>query len=112
MRSYAQNNEDLRLWNVFKDVRGAHTYIDIGAGHPTDLNVTKIFYDAGWSGINIEPGPNYDALLADRPRDMNIKCAISNVFGTRKFYVSPIHPDLSSLEGEGDSIMVETLPLR
>lgn len=30
-------------------------YVDVGANHPDRMNNTKLFYERGWRGINIEP---------------------------------------------------------
>ena len=73
--TYAQNNEDIRLWCALYDCPYKN-YVDIGAGHPSELSVTKIFYDNGWRGVNVEPGPNFDLLMAERPEDLNINAAI------------------------------------
>jgi FkbM family methyltransferase len=70
--SYAQNQEDIMLWRALRHVLGGF-YIDVGAADPTDLSVTRIFYDRGWHGINLEPNPGYFAALAKaRPRDINL----------------------------------------
>lgn len=80
--SYAQNFEDVILWRALKDVR-AGFYIDVGAAWPDQHSVTRAFYKSGWRGINIEPNPALnEKLCADRPRDINLKCALSNVKGT------------------------------
>jgi len=75
--SYAQNREDIILSAFFdKDEKGF--YVDIGANDPMHESVTKYFYDRGWSGINVEPLPNYfKKLNEDRPRDINLQVAIS-----------------------------------
>ncbi len=74
LESYAQELEDLILYSVLRDVPKGF-YIDIGANDPTDISVTKFFYDRGWNGINIEPQANLCLLLEElRPRDINI-CA-------------------------------------
>ena len=52
--SYSQNFEDVMLWRALKDVENGF-YIDVGANHPAIDSVTKLFYENGWSGINIEP---------------------------------------------------------
>jgi len=63
---------DLILFHVLKDVKEG-TYIDVGANDPWYESVTKIFYERGWSGINIEPQKEFhDLLQADRPRDVNL----------------------------------------
>jgi hypothetical protein len=42
-------------------------YIDIGAGDPSIDSVTKLFYDDGWHGINVEPNPKkYGELVIQR----------------------------------------------
>jgi FkbM family methyltransferase len=78
VRSYAQNFEDVLLWRALKDVP-AGTYVDVGAGHPSHNSVTKLFYEAGWSGINVEPvAVLADELGRDRERDVNVRAAVSS----------------------------------
>lgn len=103
--SYAQNAEDVRLWRVLAS-RERGFYVDVGAGDPTVGSVTKLFYDAGWSGINVEPGPDHAALAAARSRDITLDVAIASEPGEREMWIS--HPDrgLSSLE----PIPLERLP--
>lgn len=74
--SFAQNFEDVLLWRVLGHIDNG-VYIDVGAGHSSIGSVTKLFYDAGWNGINIEPFlDGYANLFESRPRDINIqKCA-------------------------------------
>lgn len=77
--SYSQNLEDIILNRVFKDT-SVGRYVDIGAGHPTVDSVTRLFYDQGWRGINVEPNPTlYNDLLRERPRDININCGVADV---------------------------------
>jgi FkbM family methyltransferase len=77
-RSYSQFGEDLILWRALRFVwRGF--YIDVGAMDPEKESVTKLFYDLGWSGINIEPRPQALASFLDkRRRDINLECAIAS----------------------------------
>ena len=89
----SQNCESTRLWNA---VGGDHGfYIDIGAGHPIDLNVTNLFYNRGWTGINIEPGPYGILYQSARVQDQNAEVAISCFKGALPWSDSPVHPDLS-----------------
>jgi len=99
--SYAQNFEDVILWRALKHVRSGF-YIDIGAGLPEIDSVTKAFYDRGWRGINVEPDPaSYSQLLVNRPDDVNLCVAISNVSGTTQFNIvsvgglSTLDPDIA-----------------
>lgn len=76
--SYSQNLEDVVLWRALKEVENGF-YIDVGAAWPTMHNVTKAFYDLGWTGINVEPNPALlAALQAERPRDCNLGCALGS----------------------------------
>jgi FkbM family methyltransferase len=73
--SFAQNYEDVMLLRVFKEIKNGF-YIDVGANHPEEGSVTKVFYDRGWYGINIEPvRSQYLELNAARNRDINLLCA-------------------------------------
>jgi FkbM family methyltransferase len=84
--SYAQFLEDIRLHRALKDIENGF-YIDVGANHPLDHSVTKLFYEKGWNGINIEPSPSwFDELVKDRPRDINLKLAASSAAGEATFH--------------------------
>jgi FkbM family methyltransferase len=74
--SFAQNFEDVVLWRLFGE-RTTGTYVDVGAADPVLDSVTKVFYDVGWRGLNIEPAPHYATKLAlARPEDVNLQvCA-------------------------------------
>ena len=75
--SYSQNGEDVVLWRGLRHiVRGR--YIDVGANHPSEDSVTMAFYSRGWTGITIEPDPEFSALQRrDRPRDRQVQAAIT-----------------------------------
>lgn len=74
---FSQNFEDLYLWRIFKEQEQGF-YVDVGAYHPETHSVTKIFYDQGWEGINIEPVPGlFKYFQEQRPRDVNLPIAIS-----------------------------------
>jgi len=84
--SFAQNQEDIMLWRALGHVRNGF-YIDVGAADPADLSVTKLFYDRGWHGINLEPQPAYFALLsAARPHDINLQLAAGREAGSHVFH--------------------------
>jgi FkbM family methyltransferase len=74
--SYAQNFEDIMLWRCFKNIKNGF-YIDVGAYSSDYHSVTKLFYDNGWSGINIEPNKDLcDQLKNKRPRDTSLCFAL------------------------------------
>jgi len=79
--SYAQCAEDLVLWGALGDVPKGF-YIDVGAADPNHESVTRLFYEHGWSGVNIEPRANgFAAFPLARPRDVNLQIAVSNKSG-------------------------------
>lgn len=83
--SYAQNHEDLLLAGILREVSGGF-YVDVGANDPELDSVTKVFYDKGWSGINVEPnGRLFEKLRAARPRDVNLNCGIAAQSGVLTF---------------------------
>jgi FkbM family methyltransferase len=80
--TYAENREDLVLAGILRTV-GVGFYVDLGANHPESQSVTKIFYDRGWSGINVEPHEHLiRELCHQRPRDINIQAGVSSQPGT------------------------------
>ena len=87
--SYSQYGEDLILWGALANVRKGF-YIDVGAMDPVKGSVTKLFYDRGWSGINIEPCSRwFEALAAQRPRDINLRIAASDHAGALTLHEIP-----------------------
>ncbi|CAN5459441.1 hypothetical protein BH10PSE11_BH10PSE11_40590 [soil metagenome] len=84
--SYSANFEDVILNRIFAN-RPNGFYVDIGAAHPLFENDTKLFYDRGWTGINVEPNPIFfELLVAERPRDCNFSLAVSESAGDIDFY--------------------------
>lgn len=83
--SFAQNREDIILDYFFQDVSQGF-YVDVGAGHPAEDSVTKLFYDKGWTGINIEPIKRvYKLLQKNRPRDINLNIGLADKKGKLSF---------------------------
>ena len=87
--SYAQNSEDVLLWRALGSIPNGF-YIDVGANDPVEHSVTKAFYDAGWTGINVEPLPVHIAAFdAQRPRDVNLAIAAGSSDGELTLYDVP-----------------------
>ena len=87
--SYAQNLEDVLLWRALGHIKNGF-YIDVGANDPVDHSVTKAFYDAGWSGINIEPLPAFHLeFTRQRPRDINLDVAAGASDGSLTLFDVP-----------------------
>lgn len=95
--SYAQNNEDILLWRALGDL-GTGIYVDVGANSPRLHSVTRLFYDRGWRGINIEPVTSwFDELERERTRDVNLKICLSDSDGEADF-VEVADTGLSTLD--------------
>lgn len=87
--SHAQLYEDVILYRPLRHVRQGF-YIDVGAHDPVVDSVTKLFYDRGWSGINIEPvGSWFDRLAANRTRDINLHLAAGAASGEAELFEIP-----------------------
>lgn len=65
-------------------------YCDIGAHLPKVNNNTYLFYRKGNRfGYCVDPHPNYAKLLREqRPRDIVLPLAVSDISGTSDFYIS------------------------
>ena len=84
--SHAQNAEDIVLLRAFRD-RSDGYYIDVGAGHPTNESVTKVFYDRGWIGVNVEPCVEmFRELERERIRDVNLNVGLADFSGEAIFF--------------------------
>ncbi len=93
--SYSQNREDILLSRALPHSSGY--YIDVGAADPTEDSVTKYFYDLGWRGINVEPQEEfYQKLCTQRPRDINLKLAVSDRQGELVLHTADSHPGWST----------------
>ena len=98
--SHVSDLEDVILYHVLHDVPDIF-YIDVGSNDPWTYSVTKLFYDKGAHGINIDPLPEMiDLSVIDRPRDVNLCVACGTERGTAKLYCQGV------LTG-GGSTMVE-----
>lgn len=95
--SYSQNAEDIRLWRVFRAVENGF-YVDVGAADPKVNSVTHLFYENGWSGINIEPSPCFESLNLARPRDVNLRVAIGESEGSIPFFLTYPYLGMSTID--------------
>jgi FkbM family methyltransferase len=77
--SYAQQGEDIALWQIFSWALGIErpTYMDVGAHHPVFNNNTFYFYERGSRGVLVEPNPALHGVLEQlRPRDVLVRAGI------------------------------------
>lgn len=88
LMSFAQDAEDLILFSFLDEIKNGF-YVDVGANDPWKGSITKLFYDLGWNGINIEPLPDmYNALVEDRKRDINVNLGAGDKEGILDLFVS------------------------
>jgi FkbM family methyltransferase len=76
--SWAQAGEDLALISALAGVDKGR-YIDVGAHHPSRFSVTRVLYERGWTGINIEANSDLIAKFEiERTRDINLNYCVGN----------------------------------
>jgi FkbM family methyltransferase len=98
--SYSLNFEDVILHRLFPFNRTGY-YVDVGAGHPRFENDTFSLYQRGWRGINIEPNHGFHAaLMEERPRDINLRVALSDSIGDALTYYELNGSGLSTCDVE------------
>jgi hypothetical protein len=67
--------------------KNAYLYPDIGAAHPVQHSNTFHFYERGWSGLCVEPNPEFFALYRTyRPRDRAFNLGLSPESGTLRYH--------------------------
>lgn len=89
MLAHGQNFEDVLIWRAVGHVENGF-YLDIGAQDPVSESVSRLFYDAGWRGIHVEPTAAYAAKLrADRPDETVIEAALSDKPGVMTLFEIP-----------------------
>lgn len=75
--SFAQGGEDLAFLHL--ETKPVGFYIDIGAHHPNRFSVTRLLYDKGWSGINVDANPDISSDFKKwRPRDSFLNFAVGD----------------------------------
>ena len=85
-KTYCPGAQDLLINYFFKSQKKGF-YIDVGCYHPFFGNNTKLLYDKGWSGINIDLDfHTIDFFNYIRNRDENINVAISDVISEKDLY--------------------------
>lgn len=59
MKDYSQHGESLFLWNYIKDnkLEVPKLFVDVGALDGLRNSNSKLFIEAGWEGVLIEPNP-------------------------------------------------------
>lgn len=78
VHSYSQCGEDaVVLRGIFGEMRDGF-YVDVGAHHPFRFSNTAMFYERGWTGINIDIDERaISAFEQCRPNDINVLCGVA-----------------------------------
>ena len=77
--SWAQAGEDLALVSVLGQIPPGR-YLDIGAHHPSRFSVTRVLYQRGWSGVNVDANKDLLAKFEqDRPLDLNLNYCVGDL---------------------------------
>ena len=95
---YSQYKQDYFLENtVFKGYKNGF-FVDVGSHDGKTINNTLYFeLINNWTGINIEPIKEiYDKLLYNRPKCININCAIDENDGKTEFIHNNGHTEMLS----------------
>lgn len=98
MKFYSQDKQDEFLeTTVFKGYQNGF-FVDVGANDGVTINNSIYFEENNnWTGINIEPiKSTYDKLIENRPKCINLNCAISNENGTAEFILNKGYTEMIS----------------
>jgi len=83
----SQCQEDAILEELFPEPK-VGTYVDIGAGEPSQCSNTWALYQRGWRGLLVEPLPEFVfQLIRWRPGDTIFPVAASNRTGIVPFFI-------------------------
>lgn len=89
--SYAQQNEDLFVEQLFS-VGFCGRLLELGAGHPTHLSMSRYLLEKGWSGVLVEASPRTFAGLIDAyPANPKVEIVNAAVVGSRRGLVKFSH---------------------
>tara|TARA_Y100000741_G_C18162057_1_gene521610 strand:- start:182 stop:877 length:696 start_codon:yes stop_codon:yes gene_type:complete len=92
--------EDIFIRRFFKSFKNGF-YVDIGCYHPVKGSLTNYLYINGWKGLNVDLSQiSIDLFKISRPKDINVRAAISDFDGeTMYFENGPINQQ-NSLDGK------------
>jgi FkbM family methyltransferase len=98
--SFSQFGEDLILRTLFEWDKLPGLYVDVGAHHPRRFSNTHALHLRGWRGINIDADEQLlEAFVRERPGDINVTAAVSDVSETVEMLVFP-DPSVNTLSPE------------
>jgi FkbM family methyltransferase len=103
---HSQCGQDEFLYKkIFKNYKNG-IFFDVGAHDGININNTLFFEkNNNWTGINVEPIKEvYDKLVMNRPKCLNINCAINNSNGYSDFICNSGYTEMiSGLKNQFDN---------
>jgi FkbM family methyltransferase len=113
MLDHYDRDESQQVWRYFR-CAAQGIFVDVGANHPTEQNLTWFLEQQGWTGLLIEPNPEMAKLLQEqRPQSRTIPVAVGSPaqVGEVDFHLagpqSTLQPDFDTV-----STGVTRVPLR
>ena len=83
MVSWSQEGEDVLL---AQELPATGRYVDVGAHDPYRYSNTKLLYDKGWRGLNIDMTHGFlERFAKHRPEDVNVRALVGPT-GSRTLY--------------------------
>jgi FkbM family methyltransferase len=77
MPFYGEHSTDQVIRSFFPDLSHKGTFIDVGAGKPDFLSLSRHFKESGWTVVCIEANPAFAKLHRDAGNRI-VECAASN----------------------------------
>lgn len=97
---YCDNFEDVTVSHILRQVKCGF-YIDVGSNSPLLYSVTRLLYEKGWTGINIDPHPAFSEIQKRcRPKDVYLQLALSNRKGKSILHCINEHNNQSLLRAK------------
>jgi FkbM family methyltransferase len=95
---YGQHQQDQFIEENYFDGYKNGFFIDVGAHDGISFNNTLYFEENNnWTGINVEPMPNiYERLIKNRPKCINLNCAVSDNDGIEQFIYNTGYTEMLS----------------
>lgn len=112
--TYSQHGEDLMLLNLCKLIGlEKPTYLDLGAHHPVNISNTKLLYDRGSRGVNVEANPDlWRVFMHERPQDENVCVGVGLAEGKQTFYMYSQSSGRNTFSAEEVKTLEGTLKVR
>lgn len=78
--------EDIFVRRFLKSFKNGF-YVDVGCYHPVKGSLTNYLFNSGWKGMNIDLSQvSIDLFNISRPKDINVRAAVSNFNGETKYF--------------------------